>query len=57
MVAITACRDDSVNDQAKKAGIKKVLYKPVDFRLLKETLDAYYYRTKTSDAAQESFIA
>ena len=34
VVAITASKDDSTKTLAEKAGIKKVLYKPVDIELL-----------------------
>jgi response regulator of citrate/malate metabolism len=43
VVAITACKDNSIEDDAKMAGVSKVLYKPIDFRILKQTLNTYYY--------------
>ncbi len=48
VVAITACKDKSVNEEAARVGISEVLYKPVNFRLLKRTLEEYYFR-KTSN--------
>lgn len=50
VVAITACKDSSVNALARKVGISKVLYKPVDCRVLKETINTYYYKDRTSDS-------
>ena len=44
VVAITACRDKSIEDEARSAGVSKVLYKPIDFRILKTTLNTYYYQ-------------
>ena len=45
IIAVTAFTDKSVEVIAKKAGIKKVLYKPVDYDTLKAALDIYYYKT------------
>jgi len=54
VVAITACKDKSVEEAAKLAGVKKVMYKPVNFRLLKETLNSYYYKSAVVDQVQEN---
>ena len=48
IVAITACKDHSIEDNAKMAGVRKVLYKPIDLRILKQTLDTYYYNKELS---------
>jgi response regulator RpfG family c-di-GMP phosphodiesterase len=50
VVAITACRDSSVNSLARTIGISKVLYKPVDRLVLKDTINTFYYKDRTSDA-------
>ena len=51
VVAITACKDKSVEQGAERAGIKKVLYKPVEFRMLSQTLNEHYFRN--TNLAQE----
>jgi CheY-like chemotaxis protein len=56
VVAITACRDKSVEEHAIEAGIIKVLHKPVDCRLLKDTLNTHYFRIKVSDQVQLPII-
>ncbi len=48
VVAITACRDSSVNALARKVGVSKVIYKPVDCRVLKETINSFYNKDRTS---------
>ena len=48
VVAITACNDKSIEDSAKLAGVSKVLYKPIDFRILKTTLNNYYFKSEAS---------
>lgn len=48
VVAITACNDKSIEDDAKLAGVSKVLYKPIDFRILKTTLNTFYYKNEES---------
>jgi len=34
IIAVTAVRDNKIYEKIKESGIKKVLYKPVDFRIL-----------------------
>ncbi len=42
IVAVTAFKDKSIHVEAERIGIKKVLHKPVDFLVLKETLATFY---------------
>jgi CheY-like chemotaxis protein len=43
IVAVTACASKEVNEQAIKIGIKQVIPKPVDVKVLAKVLKDYYY--------------
>ena len=49
VVAITACKDKSVSEEALRVGVSRVVYKPVGLRVLRQILSDFYLKKRNSD--------
>ena len=48
VVAVTACKDQSVKEEALRIGVSKVVYKPVELRVLRQIINDFYNKKRSS---------
>ena len=49
VVAVTACKDKSVAEEALRIGVSQVVYKPVELRVLRQIISDLYIKKRNSE--------